>query len=82
VLIDVAVVLADGGDCVIDLDAYWGPERLLGARASETTTHRVLKSVDERLLGEIRAARAEARVRVWDAGARPETLTLNIDAAC
>ncbi len=80
VLRDVAVVLADGGDCVTDIDAYRGQERLFGARASETTTHRVLKSIDEQLLGQIRAARAKARARVWDAGARPETITLNIDA--
>lgn len=80
VLRDVAVMLADGGDCVSDLDAYRGQERLFGARASETTTRRVLKSVDERLLERIRAARAAARARVWEAGARPETITLDIDA--
>jgi hypothetical protein len=80
VLRDVAVMLADGGDCVTDNDAYRGQERLFGARASETTTHRVLKSIDERLLGRVRAARAAARARVWDAGARPESITLNIDA--
>src|SRR5438270_796462 len=28
----------------------------------------------------IRAARAKARARVWDAGARPVTITLDIDA--
>jgi hypothetical protein len=78
VLRDVAVMLADGGDCVTDLDA--GQERLFGARASETTTHRVLKSIDEQLLDQIRAARAAARARVWDAGARPESITLDIDA--
>jgi len=80
VLRDVAVMLADGGDCVTDTDAYRGQERLFGARASETTTHRVLKSVDEVLLGRVRAARAKARARVWDAGARPGSITLNIDA--
>jgi hypothetical protein len=80
VLRDVAVMLADGGDCVTDLDAYRGQERLFGAKASETTTHRVLKSIDEPLLGKIRAARAQARARAWDAGARPQTITLNIDA--
>lgn len=80
VLRDVAVMLADGGDCVTDLAAYQGQERLFGVRASETTTHRALKSVDERLLARVRAARAEARARVWDAGARPEAITLNIDA--
>jgi hypothetical protein len=80
VLRDVAVMLADGGDCVTDLDAYRGQERLFGARASETTTHRALKSIDELLLARVRAARALARARVWDAGARPATITLNIDA--
>ncbi len=44
---DTPVMLADGGDCVTDTDAYRGQDRLFGARASETTTHRVLKSVDE-----------------------------------
>jgi Transposase DDE domain group 1 len=80
VLVDVAVMLADGGDCVTDLDAYRGQERLFGARASETTTHRVLKSIDGPLLATVRAARARARAQVWDAGARPGTLTFNIDA--
>ena len=80
VLRDVAVMLADGGDCVTDVDAYRGQERLFGAKASETTTHRVLKSIDEGLLGRVRASRAQARARVWDAGARPETITLDIDA--
>src|SRR4051794_37314629 len=80
VLRDVAVMLADGGDCVTDLAAYAGQERLFGARASETTTHRGLKSVGEPLLERIHAARAAARARIWDAGARPETITLNIDA--
>jgi Transposase DDE domain group 1 len=80
VLRDLAVMLADGGDCVTDLDAYRGQERLFGAKASETTTQRVIKSVDEQLLGQIRAARAAARARAWDAGARPETITLDLDA--
>lgn len=80
VLRDVAVMLADGGDCVTDMAAFEGQERLFGARASETTTHRVLKSIDEQLLAGVRAARAHARARVWDAGARPETITLDIDA--
>ena len=80
VLRDVAVMLADGGDCVTDMDAYRGQERLFGARSSETTTHRVLKAIDDALLGWVRVARAAARAWVWDAGARPKTITLNIDA--
>jgi Transposase DDE domain group 1 len=80
VIRDLAVMLADGGDCVTDMDAYRGQERLFGAKASETTTHRVIKSVDEQLLDRIRAARAAARAHAWNAGARPKALTLDIDA--
>src|SRR5512132_3679046 len=80
VLRDVAVMLADGGDCVTDMAAYRGQERLFGAGASETTTHRVLKSIDEQLLDRIRTARAAARARVWDVGGRPDSITFNIDA--
>ena len=58
-------MLADGGDCVTDMDADRGRERLFGATASQTTTHRAIKPVDELLLDRIRAARATARSRVW-----------------
>lgn len=80
VLRDVAVMLADGGDCVQDLEALRGQERLFGSVASETTAHRVLKSIDEQTLECVRQARAVARERAWDAGVRPKTLTLDIDA--
>ncbi len=80
VLRDLAVMLADGGDCVSDMAAYEGQEQLFGPRASETTTHRVIKSVDEQLLEGVRAGRAAARSRAWDGGARPASITLNIDA--
>jgi hypothetical protein len=80
VIRDVAVMLADGGDCVTDLDALRGQGRLLGEVASETTAHRVLKSIDEELLDGLREARAAVRARAWDAGARPASVTLDIDA--
>lgn len=80
VLRDVAVMLADGGDCVTDLEGLRGQERLFGPVASETTTHRTLKAIDEAMLCGMRGARAAARARAWDAGARPDTLTLDIDA--
>jgi hypothetical protein len=51
---DVAVMVADGGDCVTDLEALRGQERLFRAVASQTTAHRVLKSIDEGLLDELR----------------------------
>jgi hypothetical protein len=77
---DLAVMVADGGDCVTDLEALRGQERLFGQVASETTAQRVLKSIDEGLLERVREARAAARARAWDAGARPKTITLDIDA--
>jgi hypothetical protein len=80
VLRDVAVMLADGGDCITDLEALRGQERLFGKVASETTTQRTLKAIDATVLGAVRQARALARARVWDAGVRPGSLTLDIDA--
>jgi len=79
VLVDVAVMLADGGECVTDLDAYRRHERLFGARPLETTMHWVLKAIDAELLGAIRAARARARTQVWDASARPDEITFSLD---
>ncbi len=80
VLRDLAVAIADGGDCVTDLGVLRGQEVLFGAVASKTTAHRVLKSIDAELLDRIRSARAAARERAWEAGARPETITLDVDA--
>src|SRR6476659_7657489 len=80
VLRDLIVSIADGGDCVTDLDVLREQEEMLGAVASERTAHRVIKSIDAGLLEAIRGSRAAARERAWDAGARPETITLSIDA--
>jgi Transposase DDE domain group 1 len=81
VLRDLAVAVADGGDHVSDLGVLRGQEALFGAVASETTAHRVIKSIDPALLEAIRAARAKALARAWDAGARPKELILDIDAS-
>jgi Transposase DDE domain group 1 len=80
VLRDLAVSIADGGDCVSDLGVLAGQEPLFGAVASQSTAHRVLKSVEEPLLEEVRTARQKARERAWDAGARPKEIVLDIDA--
>jgi hypothetical protein len=81
VLRDLAVSVADGGDCLSDLGVLRGQEALFGLVASETTAHRVIKSIDAVVLEAIRTARATALKRAWDAGARPETITLDIDAS-
>ena len=78
---DLAVSVADGGECVTDLGALRGQEELFGPVASETTAHRAIKSIDAARLEAIRGARAKALERAWDAGARPETITLDIDAS-
>jgi hypothetical protein len=81
VLRDLAVAVADGGDHVSDLGVLRGQEALFGAVASETTALRVVKSVDAEALEGLRAARAKALKRTCEAGARPETITLDIDAS-
>jgi hypothetical protein len=78
---DLAVSVADGGDCVTDLGVLRGQEELFGPVASESTAHRTIKSIDVVTLEAIRGARAKALKRAWDAGARPETITLDIDAS-
>ena len=80
VLRDLCVAIADGGDCVSDLGVLRGQEVLFGTVASESTAHRVIKSIDTEVLEAIRTARAKARERAWDAGARPKELILDIDA--
>ena len=67
VLRDLAVSIADGGDCVSDLGVLAGQEALFGPVASQSTAHRVIKSIDEALLEAIRTARARARERAWEA---------------
>ncbi len=65
VLVDLAVMLADGGTTISDLAVLRHQPALFGAVASTATAWRVLDRVDGPLLGELRAARAAARERVW-----------------
>lgn len=81
VLRDLAVAIADGGDHVTDLEVLRGQEVLFGPVASETTAHRVVKSIDADLLEALRSARAKALAKAWGAGARPGELILDIDAS-
>ena len=71
VLLDVALTLADGGDCLSDLSVLRDQPSLFGAVASTPTASRVVDSVDADRLGAIRAARAAARGRAWAAGLCP-----------
>ena len=71
VLRDLAVMLADGGDCLADLGALRDQLDLFGGVASDSTAFRVIDSVDEACLERLRGAVATARARAWELGARP-----------
>ena len=77
---DLALTLADGGDCLADLRALRDQGTLFGAVASDATAWRVLAALDERWLQAIRAARARARGRVWGLAGAPERVILDLDA--
>jgi len=77
---DVAVMLADGGDALTDLDALRDQGVLFGAVASDATAYRCLERLDEAALSRIRAARAAARARAWQLGEAPRRLILDVDA--
>jgi hypothetical protein len=55
-----AIMLADGGDCVSDLAVLRGQEALFGPMASNVTAWRVLREEAPGRLVELRTARAEA----------------------
>jgi hypothetical protein len=81
VLRDLAVMLADGGECVADLAAVRDQEPLFGEVASDSTAFRAIDRIaSERLLDEVRAAHAHARERFWQLRGAPERLTIDIDA--
>jgi len=81
VLRDLAVMLADGGDCLSDLAVLRDQPELFGPVASTATAWRVVERVaaDELGLAGLRAARAQARERSWRVGAWPEVDLLLVD---
>jgi DDE family transposase len=81
VLRDLAVMLADGGECVSDIGVVRDQAALFGPVASDSTAFRVVDRIAaEELLGELRAAHARARERFWELHGAPERLTIDIDA--
>jgi hypothetical protein len=79
VLIDVAVMIADGGDAISDLAVLRDQPDLFGEVASTPTAWRTLEAVDAATLERIAVARAEARRRVWAAGADPGFYVIDFD---
>jgi hypothetical protein len=82
VIRDLAVMLADGGDCLADLGALGDQESLFGGVASVSTAFRLVDRIarDPEGLERLRAAHAKARVRVWDLAGAPERVTIDVDA--
>ena len=80
VFTDLAVAIADGGDCVSHIEVFGDRHGVCGPVASMPTTWRLLDRIDEEHLPGVIAARAAARERAWAAGAAPDlTGLLHID---
>lgn len=80
VLVDVAVMLADGGETISDVAVLRDQPDLFGDVGSHATVWRTLDAVDDAALARIKAARAQARARAWAAGADPGFYVIDIDA--
>src|SRR3954447_9091122 len=82
VIRDLAVMLADGGECVADLAAVRDQEALFGSVASDSTAFRVIDRIasEPELLDALRVAHARARARFWTLHGAPERLTIDVDA--
>src|SRR3954452_1663771 len=82
VIRDLAVMLADGGECVSDLGAIRDQLALFGSVASDSTAFRVIDRIasEPGLLEALRAAHARARARFWELHGAPERLTIDVDA--
>ena len=82
VIRDLAVMLADGGECVSDLGAVRDQQALFGAVASDSTAFRVIDRIasEPGLREALREAHARARERFWQLHGAPERLTIDVDA--
>jgi hypothetical protein len=65
IAVDLAVMLADGGEAIADLAVLREQAALFGPVASDPTAWRLLSGLDETGLAGLRAARAAAREVAW-----------------
>ncbi|MBB4957841.1 IS1380 family transposase [Micromonospora polyrhachis] len=94
IAVDLAVMLADGGETIADLAVLRNQQALFGPVASDPTAWRLLSQLDDTMLAELRTARARAREIAWAqhadthgdlpqpmvAGQQVDSLVLDIDA--
>jgi hypothetical protein len=79
VLTHLAVAIADGADCLCDIDALRSQSELFGEVASVTTAWRAVKATTAPELRAIAKAVASTREVVWRA-APPDDITIDFDA--
>ncbi|PWJ02311.1 IS1380 family transposase [Streptomyces sp. NWU49] len=87
ILLDVALAVALGGDCLADVALLRAEPAVFGPVASDPTVSRLIGTLaasGEKALGAIRSARAEARQCVWQLAGReaPDTggtVTVDLD---
>jgi hypothetical protein len=91
VLVDLAVLLADGGEAIADIDVLRHQDQVLGPVASAPTVWRALDELTPAALRRVEKARAKVRRHVWaQLSALPpsrvagtdldETVVLDVDA--
>jgi hypothetical protein len=82
VIRDLAVMLADGGECVSDFRGLREQQALFGTLASDSTAFRMIDRVASTpgLLEAVRAAHARARARFWELCGTPTELRIDVDA--
>jgi hypothetical protein len=86
IVADLAIAVALGGDCAADVAVVRAQPEVFGAVASDPTVSRLIDRLAhdaDRALAAIRAARADARARVWAAAGVPRQaglLVLDLDA--
>ena len=82
VIRDLAVMLADGGECVSDLGAIREQDALFGEVASDSTAFRMVDriAIDAGHAGRGCGRARRARERFWELSGAPERLTIDVDA--
>jgi hypothetical protein len=80
IVCDLATMLIDGGDCVLDLGALQEQPDLFGRVASHSTASRLLHALGAVEREALDEARARVRERAWGAGACPSELVLDFDS--
>ncbi|MGH2889629.1 MAG: IS1380 family transposase [Solirubrobacteraceae bacterium] len=82
VIRDLAVMLADGGECVSDLGVIREQDPLFGDVASGSTAFRMVQKIAATggMLEALRCSHARARARFWELHGAPQRLTIDVDA--